>query len=90
MADIALQPPPYMVPIADSSGGLRPAWVAFFRTLYARVGQSVALSNLELEALHDDNLTALQNQVTALFNTVTSLQAQITSGLNDLDQGRQL
>lgn len=81
MADIPLSPPPY------TSGNMTPAWIAWFRTLYARVGLSVALSNTELEALHTEELAALQTQITTLSNTVSVLQTEVTSGLSDLGQG---
>lgn len=81
MADLPLPPPPYL------TGNFPPTWLAWFRTLYSRVGQSVALSNTELEALHDSAVTALQKQVNDLTTTVTALQAQVNEGFNDLGQG---
>ncbi len=78
---------PYASPVADESGRLAPIWSRFFTMLYARMGDAVALSNKELEVLHDASLVALQTQVNTLENTVTALQVQVSTGLSDLGQG---
>jgi hypothetical protein len=85
-----LQPPPYAVPIADSSGRSSQAWAQFFKILYSRVGAAVALSNTELAQLHDESVTVLQEDVTALTTQVDTLTSTVNTGFSDLGQGREL
>lgn len=71
----ALPPLPVKTPMLDAKGMLTPAWYAFFRELYVRVGQATGSS-----------LTTVASQITALQADFTSSQ----TGIAALGQGRQL
>ena len=91
----ALPPVPYKVAVVNSSGMLSVPWANFFRQLWNRAGGGEALSNTDLEDLQTVSFDSIQAEVDALQATVASLQSTVsdlssTSGLDSLNQGRQL
>lgn len=76
---------PYKSPVVDESGLITQEWSTFLRGLYIRVGQSNALTNIELASLaSSSNAQAL---IAALTVTVNANQAINLSKFNDLGQG---
>jgi hypothetical protein len=79
--------PPYSVNVADERGLLTGPWIAFFRSLYIRVGSQQALNNVELATLQTASIATLQTSITALTAQVATLSTQVTTGLQALGQG---
>lgn len=89
MASDAVPNVPYKSPMLDQGGFLTPAWSAWFRTLFARVGGSVApsISDINLDiAGFTTSITNLNANIATLSASISALQGQI----NDLNQGRHL
>lgn len=88
MADIPLPNIPYRSALVDEQGLITPAWSAFLRELYTRVGGPNALTNLELESLSGG--AVLQSEVDALELTVAANQAANEIRFDELGQGPNL
>lgn len=94
MADIEsgriVPPPPHQSPVISKTGLLTPVWSTWFRQLYVRIGQSAALTNVELAANQIDAIATINANITALQTTVTTQAAQIAELQTGLDQGPNL
>lgn len=69
---------PYGTPMTDKRGLPTPSWSNWFRSLYVRVGEGTALSNIELAGQGDTS--QLSADVLALQDAVEALQSE--QGLN--------
>lgn len=85
MADQPLPNVPYRIAIVDENGILTPEGAAFFRSLYIRVGQANALTNLELQALAGGAVQ--QAEIDALTAVVIANQAADDLQFSNLSQG---
>jgi hypothetical protein len=85
MADTPLPNIPYRVALTDESGFISPAWSAFFRLLYVRVGEANALTNTELAAIAGGGVS--QSELDAVSNTVTANKASSDLSISNLSQG---
>lgn len=85
---LKLDDPPYKAQFLDANGYLSQPWMIWIRTLFLRVGQNIALSNVELQTLSGG--TVAEAQIAALAAVVTSNKAAADSSFNDFAQGRYL
>lgn len=76
---VILPPVPYKAPVLDSKGYLAPAWTAWFKQFFLRIGGTSALSNTELENLPALELAALEARVTSTETDIAALQLLTTS-----------
>ncbi len=94
---VVLPPVPYKAPVLDAKGYLAPAWTAWFKQFFLRIGGTSALSNTELADLPALELAAVEARVTATESDIAALQLLTTSQgttisthttqINDLGQG---
>lgn len=77
-----LPPIPYKSIVTNKSGFLTPAWIAFFRELFFRVGGNVAPTNIELNTG--------SNSISNTVSTHTSQIAALQTKDNDFGQGPNL
>jgi hypothetical protein len=85
MADVSgktLPNPPYKVAGVDRQGYFTPAWMAFFRQAFNRMGGSVALSNTELAGGVSTSIASINAQIVQLQDDVQSLQDLTGDGLS--------
>jgi hypothetical protein len=93
MADVdgkSVPPVPYKAALVDARGLLTPAWAAWFRQVFTRVGGHDALSNTELAQLPSLSLSDVQADITTLQSDLGSLQNELASDFASLGQGREL
>lgn len=82
----ALVPPPEKEPMFRKDGQLSPVWSKWLRDLWVRVGQEIALTNVELENIGQqdyeeirDDVDVLQSQMVAVQNTNTAQTNEINA-----------
>lgn len=59
-------PPPYKVPMINKDGTVSAVWANWFRQVFRRIGQEIALDNVQLENIQQDDLSAVQADVLTL------------------------
>ena len=68
MADDAnvVPPPPYTIPIYDRSGQVSQPWSQWFQRVWLRIGKDIALNNVELENIQQQDLSDIEDDITAI------------------------
>lgn len=97
---VTLTPPPEKVPFVGSDGILSPVWSKWFRDMFTRIGDKVALTNQELEVVQTEDVSALTLVVDDAVDDINLLQStsathtedidNLEDDINDILQGRQV
>lgn len=81
-----LTAPPEKEPMFRKDGQLSPIWSKWFRELWVRVGEEIALTNVELQNIGQEDydevrsdVDTLQSQMVAVQNTNTAQTTEINT-----------
>lgn len=81
-----LTAPPEKEPMFRKDGQLSPVWSKWFRELWVRVGEEIALTNVELQNIGQEDydevrsdVDTLQSQMVAVQNTNTAQTTEINT-----------
>lgn len=81
-----LTAPPEKEPMFRKDGQLSPVWSKWFRQLWVRVGEEIALTNVELQNIGQEDydevrsdVDTLQSQMVAVQNTNTAQTTEINT-----------
>lgn len=81
-----LTAPPEKEPMFRKDGQLSPVWSKWFRELWVRVGEEIALTNVQLENIGQEDydevrsdVDTLQSQMVAVQNTNTAQTTEINT-----------
>ena len=86
MADDAnvVPPPPYTIPIYGPGNQVTQPWSQWFQRVWLRIGKDIALTNVQLENIQQEDLTDIQNDITAIQSVnatqtvnISNLQAEV-------------
>lgn len=79
-------PPPYNEPVLTPDGRPSKMWARWFRQVWIRIGKEIALNNVQLENVQQEDYTeviadiaTLESQMTAVQNTNTTQTTNINA-----------
>lgn len=80
-----LTEPPYKESMFGRDGRLSPVWNNWFRQLWIRVGQEIALTNAQLEHREQEDIDEIQEDVDVLQSQMVAVQNTNTAQTNEIN-----
>lgn len=80
-----LTAPPEKEPMFRKDGQLSPVWSKWFRELWVRVGEEIALTNVQLENIGQEDYDEVRNDVDTLQSQMVAVQNTNTSQTNEIN-----
>lgn len=77
-----LTAPPEKEPMFRRDGQLSPVWSKWFRELWVRVGEEIALTNVQLENIGQEDYTEVRDDVDTLQSQMVAVQSQMVAVQN--------
>ena len=82
-----LAPPPDKIPMYTERGVLNPEWRNWFQAIFLRVGREIALTNVQLENIQQQDLEQINEDFAVIDDAITALGVLTTAhsvALSDL------
>lgn len=80
-----LTAPPEKEPMFRKDGQLSPVWSKWFRELWVRVGEEIALTNVQLENIGQEDYDEVRDDVDTLQSQMVAVQNTNTSQTNEIN-----
>jgi len=74
-----LSPPPDKIPMYSDRGILNSEWRNWFQAIFLRVGKEIALTNVQLENIQQEDLEQIQDDLDLVEAAVSALGTLTTS-----------
>lgn len=80
-----LTAPPEKEPMFRKDGQLSPVWSKWFRELWVRVGEEIALTNVELQNIGQEDYDEVRSDVDTLQSQMVAVQNTNTAQTNEIN-----
>lgn len=80
-----LTAPPEKEPMFRKDGQLSPVWSKWFRELWVRVGEEIALTNVQLENIGQEDYDEVRSDVDTLQSQMVAVQNTNTAQTNEIN-----